>query len=72
MALTTQLITVEVNLDPSPVRLQQAIATALQQQGEPLRWAITAIDSERSKAHIEAVITVEAPTAAFSVPTLTV
>jgi hypothetical protein len=57
--LTTHLVTFELDLKASPQELQQAIATELQKQGEPLRWAITAVDVERRKAQIEAVVTIE-------------
>lgn len=61
MAIAIRLITVEVDLPKSPVELGRAIDAQLRQQGEPLRWAITAIDRERCKAWVEAVITVQDP-----------
>jgi hypothetical protein len=37
--------------------LRERIETALQSYGEPLRWAITAVDPTQSCVHIEAVVT---------------
>ncbi|MBE9177333.1 hypothetical protein IQ268_01935 [Oculatella sp. LEGE 06141] len=54
--MTTHFITAEIELQSSPRALEEAIIQTLQQQGEPLRWAITAIDSERQTAQVEAVV----------------
>jgi hypothetical protein len=56
--MTTHFITAEINIQESPTQLNQAIEAELKKRGEPLRWAITSIDSEQQKAHIEAVVTV--------------
>ena len=56
--MVTQFITTEVNLQATPIALQQAIEAELKKQGEPLRWAITSVDVERQKAFVEAIITV--------------
>jgi len=53
-----QFIELEIGLLPAMAELEAAIATRLQQHGEPLRWAITQIDPVRQIAHIEAVVTV--------------
>lgn len=53
----THFITLEVELQPSAQRLHDRILAELQKQGNPLRWAIVAVDSERNVACIEAVIT---------------
>lgn len=50
-----QFITFEVELQPTPGALQQLILAKLQAQGQPLRWAITAIASDRT-ATVEAVV----------------
>lgn len=50
-----QFITFEVELQPTPGALQQLILAQLQAQGQPLRWAITAIASDRT-ATVEAVV----------------
>lgn len=62
--MTTHFITAEIDLQESPVQLQQEIETELQKRGEPLRWAVTHVDTERQKAHIEAIVTVESESAA--------
>ncbi|MEB3312342.1 MAG: hypothetical protein VKJ02_19120 [Snowella sp.] len=59
--MTTHFITAEIDLQESPVKLQQEIEAELEKRGEPLRWAITAIDTEQQKAHIEAIVTVNTP-----------
>ena len=55
--MTTHFITAEVDLQNTPIELEQAITTSLIKQGEPLRWAITSIDLQKSKATVEAVVT---------------
>ena len=57
--MTTHFITAEIDIQESPTQLNQAIEAELKKRGEPLRWAITSIDSEQQKAHVEAVVTVE-------------
>lgn len=55
--MVTHFITFEVSLQPSAAELQRLILKQLQQQGEPLRWAIVAVDVDRRTATIEAVVT---------------
>ncbi len=70
--MQTKLIALEVSLLALPSQLRQAVAgsdrlrsdalrshieTQLTQHGDPLRWAITHIDSSTNTAHIEAVVT---------------
>lgn len=61
--MTTHFITAEIDLQSSPVQLQQEIEAELQKRGEPLRWAVTQVDKERQKAQVEAIVTVEANSA---------
>ncbi len=56
--MTTHFITAEIDLQQSPQQLHRAIEAELQQRGEPLRWAVTQVDTEAQKAQIEAVVTV--------------
>jgi hypothetical protein len=49
-----QFITAEIRLDLTNTDLQQAIQTHLEAQGEPLRWAITAV--ENGMLCVEAVV----------------
>jgi hypothetical protein len=62
--MTTHFITAEIDLQETPVQLQQAIEAELQKRGEPLRWAVTRVDADRQKAQVEAVVTVDADSAA--------
>ncbi|WP_169927020.1 hypothetical protein [Brunnivagina elsteri] len=55
--MTTHFISAEVDLQATPSELQQAIEAELKKQGEPLRWAVTAVDVEKQKATVEAVVT---------------
>ncbi len=57
MTMTTHFITAEIDLQHNPLQLQQAIEAELQKRGDPLRWAITEIDTQRHKAKIEAIVT---------------
>lgn len=62
--MTTHFITAEIDLQETPVQLQQAIEAELQKRGEPLRWAVTRVDTERQTAQVEAIVTVESDTTA--------
>ncbi len=56
-AMTTHFITAEINLQESPLKLKKEIEAELEKQGEPLRWAITEVDTEKQTAHIEGIVT---------------
>lgn len=62
--MTTHFITAEIDLQETPIQLQQEIEAELQKRGEPLRWSITCVDSERQIAQVEAIVTVESDTTA--------
>lgn len=55
--MTTHFIDAEVDLNDSAAELQKAVAAALAKRGRPLRWAITAVDTEQQTAKVEAVVT---------------
>ncbi|NEQ23331.1 MAG: hypothetical protein F6K28_30095 [Microcoleus sp. SIO2G3] len=57
--MQTAFVTAEVELKDAPTLLHQAIETALRQHGEPLRWAIVSVDSQRQTVAIEAVVILE-------------
>jgi hypothetical protein len=57
--MTTHFINVEVELEESPLEMHQAIEAELRKRGEPLRWAVTAVDVETQKARVEAVVTTD-------------
>ncbi len=55
--MTTHFITAEIDLQESPAEMQKQIEAELQKQGEPLRWAVTAVNVEEQKAVVEAIVT---------------
>ena len=55
--MTTHFITAEIDLQENPLQLQQEIEAQLEQEGKPLRWAITEVDQEQEKVTVEAIIT---------------
>ncbi len=57
--MTTHFITAEIDIQSNSTELQKLIESELKKQGEPLRWAITAVDVEKQKATVEAVVTKE-------------
>lgn len=56
--MSTHFLTLELNL-AAPVDLQQGVLAELRRYGEPLRWAIVAVDAARGTVQIEAVVTTE-------------
>jgi hypothetical protein len=59
--MTTHFITAEVALQESAEAMHQAIESELQKQGDPLRWALVAVDAEQQIAQVEAVVTTSQP-----------
>ncbi|NJO43611.1 MAG: hypothetical protein HC769_13870 [Cyanobacteria bacterium CRU_2_1] len=55
--MVIHFITLELDRLSSPEELHRSIVAELQKWGDPLRWAITAVDPDRQTVHIEAVIT---------------
>ena len=55
--MTTHFITAEIDLQETPLQLQQEIESQLEKEGEPLRWAITQVDKEQQTATVEAIVT---------------
>ncbi|HBB32950.1 MAG TPA: hypothetical protein DDZ80_20900 [Cyanobacteria bacterium UBA8803] len=62
--MTTHFITAEIDLQETPNQLHSCIEAELQKRGEPLRWAITSVDTQQQKAQVEAIVTVESPSTA--------
>lgn len=58
--MTTHFITAEIDLQASPIAMQQAIEAELQKRGEPLRWAVTEVDADKQTAVVEAIVTTAA------------
>lgn len=56
--MKTHFITAEIDLQETPQKMQELIEQELQKQGQPLRWAITSVDTQRQKAQIEAIVTI--------------
>ncbi|HEY9696682.1 MAG TPA: hypothetical protein V6D10_05435 [Trichocoleus sp.] len=54
--MITHFVTLEIPLADNPAELRRSILSALQQQGEPLRWAITGIETDRQIIQVEAVV----------------
>jgi len=59
--LRTTFLSLSVPLLDSPQKLRSHIESELRLHGEPLRWAITAIDSAQKTAQVEAVVTHSSP-----------
>ncbi len=59
MALATYFITLDINLGEAQDDLVGAIEAALAKRGEPLRWAITQVNSATQTATVEAVVTTQ-------------
>ena len=55
--MTTHFITAEIDLQETPYKLKQEIETELAKEGEPLRWAVTKINTEKQKVEVEAIVT---------------
>ncbi len=56
--MNIQFVTVEVDVGVGGTSLRSTVEARLSAQGEPLRWAITAVKS--GKASVEAVVLQEA------------
>ncbi len=63
--MTTHFITAEIDLQETPVQLQQEIEAELEKRGEPLRWAVIHVDTDRQKAQVEAIVIVESDSTAL-------
>ena len=57
--MITDFISLEIDLQENTAQLHKFIEAQLQKYGKPLRWAIIAVDSERKKVTLEAVVTKE-------------
>lgn len=57
--MTTHFISAEINRQETPAKLQQEIEKELEKRGEPLRWAVTNVDTETEKVQVEAIVTTD-------------
>ncbi len=55
--MNTHFVSIEVNLQSSPIEMQSAIEAELRKHGEPLRWAVTGVNANQQKAQVEAIVT---------------
>ncbi|WP_055077294.1 hypothetical protein [Pseudanabaena sp. 'Roaring Creek'] len=62
--MTTHFITAEIEINENQEAIAQTIEQELAKQGEPLRWAIAAVENKGNEAgvttqvvHVEAVVT---------------
>ena len=60
--MTTHFVTAEIGFQETPAQLHSQIEAQLRSIGEPLRWAIVNIDTQRQKAIVEAVVTLASDT----------
>lgn len=68
--MTTHFITAEIDLAESPAEIHAAVVAELERRGDPLRWAIVAVDAAAQKATVEAVVTHTVTTATDEVTTV--
>jgi hypothetical protein len=54
--MTIESVELELDITDVLTDLNLAIETALQQWGEPLRWAITEVNPQTNIARIEAIV----------------
>lgn len=57
--MITDFISLEIDLREDTFQLHELVEVELKKYGKPLRWAITAVDSEKGKVVLEAVVTKE-------------
>lgn len=55
--MKTHFINLKIDLRANTDLLRQQIEVELEKMGQPLRWAITKIDSQTHTALIEAIVT---------------
>ncbi len=57
--MITDFICLEIDLPEKTIGLHKSIESELYKYGKPLRWAITAVNSDKGKVILEAVVTKE-------------
>ena len=55
--MNTLFVKIEISLPEPIANLPELVEQTLRSHGEPLRWAITAVDDQTRVATIEAVVT---------------
>jgi hypothetical protein len=57
--MQTKFVELDIPCPNLAAALPQQIEHELLQWGEPLRWAITSVDTEQQMVHVEAIVTLE-------------
>ena len=57
--MITKFVDLDIPYTPLVQDLPSLVETALRQWGEPLRWAITRVDSQQQLVHVEAIVTMD-------------
>lgn len=57
VTLQSSFVTLDLPLEDSPSQMEAAIQIALQQWGDPLRWAVMAVDVSSQIVRVEAIVT---------------
>ena len=55
--MTTHFISAEIDLQANPLKIKKDIEQKLEQEGKPLRWAVTKVDEKAKKVQVEAIVT---------------
>ena len=55
--MTTHFIEAEIDLQETPAKLNQEIKEELSKRGDVVRWAVTKVNEQEKKAHVEAIVT---------------
>ena len=55
--MTTHFIEAEIDLQETPAKLNQDIKEELAKRGDVVRWAVTKVNEQEKKAHVEAIVT---------------
>ncbi|MFZ9738704.1 MAG: hypothetical protein ACO3EZ_11910 [Prochlorotrichaceae cyanobacterium] len=56
-SIQSNLVTLELPLEDSPRQMEETIRIALAQWGDPLRWAVMAVDVANQIVRVEAIVT---------------
>ena len=55
--MVTDFVCLKIDLEDDIAKLHDLVEVELRKYGRPLRWAITAVNSENKKVVLEAVVT---------------
>lgn len=57
--MITKFVDLDIPLTSLAQDLPDRVEIALRQWGEPLRWAITSVDTQQQLVHVEAIVTTD-------------